>query len=811
MKLSFQSVLTFFILVLCSSYAQAATSIGELEALVNANHIAHQTSLNHIWTMVAAALVFLMQGGFLLLEAGMVRSKNSINVAQKNIVDFLLAVFFFYVFGFAVMFGSSYGGWFGWDSALSFFSQTEDWNYTFFIFQAVFAGTAGTIVSGAVAERMKFSGYVWITILIATLIYPVIGHWGWGNLLNGDNTSYLIDNGFIDFAGSTVVHSVGGWVALAACIVLGPRIGRFDPETGKVNRMDGHSLVLSTMGAIILWVGWIGFNGGSTTVGDPAFAHIVFNTIIASVFGGIVAMTAGRLDDGFFRPDQAINGVLGGLVAITAGCDAVTGYGAAIIGGTAGIVMHFSWIALVRYAKIDDVVGAIPVHGICGAWGTIMLAFFLSDNSVNMFDQFLIQLQGVAMAFAWAFGVAYVGCRILDATLGIRVSAEDEMEGLNAAEHDATLGTGMLQKRLQDVVEGTRDLTQRIEIEHGDDSAEVAAYINQFIGQMQELMHGIHDEAFKLEDHSRRMSEISTVLAASSSQISGQTEEVVEVNRDMMEASKETAGLIDDMGERIHEVSDSANRMAENMDHISEAIFNLTRSVDEVAGKSQETADISEQAKNLTGKASQTTASLADAANKIGEVVTLIKTIAEQTNLLALNATIEASRAGEAGKGFAVVASEVKVLANQTAKAIEEIETRVLNIQTSSDDVNTTIAQVTSIIDGINQAVENISAITTEQNSTAGNISESVRDAAERTRQVSTSIGNMAESAGAIANNARKAAESAESVHKNMTSFADEAKQSSGNAQNTQQASEELKSVSTNLSQAVGKYKIHGE
>jgi Amt family ammonium transporter len=797
---------------LAQDSADAALRIDQLAQTVAANHAAHQETLNHIWTMVAATLVLFMQGGFLLLEAGMVRSKNSINVAQKNIIDFLIAVAVFYAFGFALMFGPSVGGFIGWSSDLALFSQTEDWNYTFFVFQAVFAGTAGTIVSGAVAERTKLSGYIWITILIAVLIYPVVGHWGWGNLLVAENETYLTRNGFIDFAGSTIVHSVGGWVALAACIVVGPRIGRFDPQTGKPKRLHGHSLVLSTLGCLILWMGWIGFNGGSTTVGSPDFAHIIFNTVIAATFGGLVALSVGRWHEGYFSPNQSINGVLGGLVAITAGCDAVDAWGAMAIGACAGALVHYGCYFLSHVLKIDDVVDAIPVHGFCGAFGTIALAFFATEEKLggtSVWAQASIQVQGVLIAFAWAFGVTYVACKILDKMFGLRVSEQYELDGLNVSEHNASLGTGLLQQRLKDVVDGTRDLTQRIDIEHGDESAEVAAYINQFIGQMQELMHGIHDEAGRLEHHSVKMSEISAILAASSNEMTTKSGEVTQVNKLMTEEANRIAQLVDDMGDQIHEVAGSANHMTQNMEFVSEAIYNLTQSIDEVAHKSDMASDVAGEANDLTHKASETVGNLADAAKAIGDVVELIKAIASQTNLLALNATIEASRAGDAGKGFAVVAHEVKTLASQTAKATEEIENRIANIQSSSGNVADIIADVSDIIEKINSSVANISTITRDQNMAASTISDSIAKTVAGTQQVTQTIDAISDNAHGIATGARQAAENAQSVHESIATFADEIASSSANAHKTHAASHDIKRTSKNLSGSIGAYKIY--
>ncbi|MFT6072961.1 MAG: Amt family ammonium transporter, partial [Alphaproteobacteria bacterium] len=231
-----------------------------------------QDNANHVWTMTAAALVLAMQLGFMMLEAGFVRSKNSINVAQKNLTDFIFSVAIFYLFGFGIMFGASYGGLFGSDQF--FWNMMDDWHYTFFVFQAVFVGTAATIMSGAVAERMQFGAYILASCVLALVIYPVFGHWAWGNLLIAENTAWLAEAGFIDFAGSTVVHSVGAWIGLAGIVVLGARRGKFNAD-GTPNRLNGHSMVLASGGVILLWVGWIGFNGGSTTTGSGDFARIV--------------------------------------------------------------------------------------------------------------------------------------------------------------------------------------------------------------------------------------------------------------------------------------------------------------------------------------------------------------------------------------------------------------------------------------------------------------------------------------------------------------------------------------------------------
>jgi len=448
---------------------------------------AQQLNSDHIWTMTAAALVLLMQVGFLLLEAGMVRSKNSINVAQKNITDFLLATVVFYLLGFSIMFGPSIGGWIGSLGSLTAFADTDDWSYTFFVFQAVFVGTSATIVSGAVAERMKFSGYLVMAIVLALVIYPVFGHWAWGNLLIGENSAWLADLGFMDFAGSTVVHSVGGWTGLAGVIVLGARLERFNAE-GKPNLLQGHSLVLSTAGAMILLVGWVGFNGGSTTSGTPAFARIVANTILAASFAGVGALIAGRIWDGLFQPTRSINGMLGGLVGITAGCDAVGPYGAVAIGIICGLAVVASEEIILRKFKLDDVVGAVSVHGVCGALGTILLAAFALESKLgaaSRFHQFLVQLAGVGVAFVWTMAISLTVFKIIDVLIGLRVSEDEEREGLNAAEHGVTLGSGELQKMLMEMVKGDANLSHRLHVEPGDESGELAFLFNSLLERLE--------------------------------------------------------------------------------------------------------------------------------------------------------------------------------------------------------------------------------------------------------------------------------------------------------------------------------------
>ncbi len=768
-----------------------------------------QTNVNHVWTMVAAALVAFMQAGFLLLEAGMVRSKNSINVAQKNITDFIASIICFYLFGFMMMFGTSAGGWIGWDADLLMWNLAEDWNYTFFVFQVVFVGTAATILSGAVAERMKFSVYVIMAVIVSALIYPIFGHWAWGNLLNGDNTSYLIEKGFIDFAGSTVVHSIGGWVALAGVIVIGPRIGKFN-EDGSVNPIHGHSYALATLGGIILWVGWIGFNGGSTTVGDPSFAHIISNTMLAAAFGGLVSMLLGRFHDGLFRPDRSINGVLGGLVGITAGCDAVTTYGAITIGMTSGFVVYYSAWLLEHKFKLDDAVGAVPVHGFCGAWGTIMVGVLTAEDSLaapSRLEQISIQAQGALFAFLWAFTIAFVLFKILDKIIGIRVSAEDEIEGLNTSEHGTTLGTGLLQARLKEIVFGDGDLTQRLDSTTGDESAEVAYLFNEFMDRIQSFIRSIKGNTHKLMTASQELSEVATAMAASSEELTAQSSEVASSTSKVSEKMGSSSSTITGVSGKIASISGNARQMSDNLTSISGAVEGLSQAISEIVSKASDASSVSGEASQMSKEAETAVATLREASEKIGALLTIIRDIADKTNLLALNATIEAARAGEAGKGFSVVANEVKSLASQTAQATRDIEEHIAMIQSSSGNVANVITGITDVIGHITSAIDVITKSTHLQQESAHNIEEAVRISSGGTSEIASSVSEASEQAGQVATDIEHVAEEAQVMADNVNAFSDEARQTSKNASVVEKSAKELNEIGAELEKSVKQFK----
>ena len=409
------------------------------------------SNIDTLWVIDCAILVFIMQAGFMCMETGLSRHKNSINVALKNAADFGVSVVIFWIFGFGIMFGTSYNGFFGTDL---FFFKTDKAEYmTYFVFQAMFVATAATIISGAVAERMKFNGYLIMTVLATGIIYPIVGHWAWSSsyLSKYDTASQLLDAygsvrttgwlsemGFVDFAGSTIVHSVGGWIALAAVIILGPRIGKYsDANKGK---FTGSSFPLAVLGTLILWFGWFGFNGGSNGAMDETVPLILINTFLAAAFGLLTGLGISYIK--FKKPDPfyIILGPLAGLVAITAGCNSMTSIMAIFVGVVGAIIAIIVNEALNKF-EIDDVVGAVPVHLAAGIWGTLAVGLFsdltILDTGLDRISQIKVQLIGILSIGSFTFISSFIILGFFNKFYPLRVSPVQEELGLNIAEHNA--------------------------------------------------------------------------------------------------------------------------------------------------------------------------------------------------------------------------------------------------------------------------------------------------------------------------------------------------------------------------------------
>ncbi len=397
-----------------------------------------QVGIDTVWVLITAFLVFFMQAGFGMVEAGFIRAKNTCNILTKNFLDFCMASLGFFMFGYAIMFGSGNAllglkGWF----LIGAESGAKVPLYAFWLFQAAFCGAAATIVAGGMAERMKFSAYLTYSFIISALIYPIVGHWIWGG-------GWLARLHFADFAGSTVVHTVGGFSALIGTIILKPRIGKYNPD-GTVNAIAGHSIPLASLGVFILWFGWFGFNPGSTlSVSDGSLiARVAINTNLAAAMGGIFAMiTVWKM---FGKPDlsMAMNGALAGLVAITAPCAFVEPWAAIVIGAIGGIIVVLGVVFLDKL-RIDDPVGAVPVHGLNGIWGTLTVGLFgqkalgLANNGLlygGGLKQLSIQLLGISSVIVFIIFAMGILFKLIDKFVGLRVSREEEVKGLDIVEH----------------------------------------------------------------------------------------------------------------------------------------------------------------------------------------------------------------------------------------------------------------------------------------------------------------------------------------------------------------------------------------
>ena len=381
-------------------------------------------AVDMIWLVTASALVFLMQAGFALLEAGMSRTKNTLNVAMKNYMDVCIGTLVFWAVGYGLMFGDNPTGFFGMDQFL--IEDGDATTYGTLLFQTMFAATAVTIASGAMAERTRFNAYLIGALFITAIIYPVFGSWVW----NADG--WLAKLGFIDFAGSTVVHSVGAWTALAGIIILGPRLGRFD-KSGRPRDIRGHNLTLVALGGFILWFGWFGFNGGSTLAASTDIALINLNTQLAAASGAVATMLMAVFLRRPILLTETVNGSIAGLVAITAGCASMTPLYAVITGLVGGIVCTVGMHSLTAL-RLDDVVGAVSAHGFAGAWGTLAAGLFYADNMFNS-EIITIQLVGIFACFIWTFSTALIMYFAIDLLMGLRAPALHEQRGLDLSEH----------------------------------------------------------------------------------------------------------------------------------------------------------------------------------------------------------------------------------------------------------------------------------------------------------------------------------------------------------------------------------------
>ena len=632
-----------------------------------------QRNLDCVWVLISAALVFLMQAGFMCFESGMCRAKNSINVAVKNMADFIISVSVYWMWGFGLMFGVSYLGLIGTDEFL-IQPESDPWVSAFFVFQAVLCGTAATIDSGALAERTRFVAYVIISFLISGLIYPVFGHWAWGSYLNGETQGWLESMGFIDFAGSTVVHSLGGWISLAGIVVIGPRFGKFDSQN-RPRQIRAHNLIMVYLGTFILCFGWLGFNCGSTLSATPEIARVAMNTILAACLGGIASASISWCGPSR-RPEPCAiaKGLLGGLVGITAGCHCVDATAAALIGISSAFVVHFAERLLEYTLKLDDVVGAVALHGFAGAWGTLAVAIFILPQhlpeSTTRSQQFMVQATGVGTCFLWSFGIGFAFLSFVQRITPLRVSAEDERLGLNVAEHGARSSVLELANAMH-YATSVPDYSDRskVEVEFGTEIGDLSASFNKLIDAIQKDRAQLADAATFQE----------------------------ELNK---------------------EITENYDRLAEAEKRISRSQSALRHEAERSARESQA---IAVEGEKTIKQSLDSIHQIQESTSEIDNALQLVADISEQTNLLALNASIEAANAGEEGKGLAVVAQEVRDLARQTMSLTIKISDLMQNtcklVKTGSIHGQHTARVLERIIDEGAESAKRIAAIAADDES----------------------------------------------------------------------------------------------
>lgn len=445
-------------------------------------------NIDLLWVIVSAFLVFLMQLGFAMVETGIVRVKNTINVAMKNLIDTVFGIIFFWLIGYGLMFGYDFNGLIGTDS---FVIDGKNLNENgFFFFQAMFAATAATIISGAVAERIKFNGYILVTLIVTAFIYPIFGHWAWSD------SGWLKQLGFMDFAGSTVVHSVGAWIGLAGAIVLGPRLGKFRNGEIKYFAPSNHNFIV--FGVFILFFAWFGFNGGSLLKFSPEVTSILLNTTIAASFGGLGGWLISLISKDKVGVEIFAFGIISGLVGITAGCDQFNTIESAFVGFMSVFIMHYSDAILLKKFRVDDPLSVVGAHGFAGAWGTLAVGIFATlPAGVTRFELISIQSLGILAAFAFAFSFGLLLFLSLAKINLLRVRKRYEVIGLNVSEHNAKLPwVDTIESIIKIMKSG--DIKQKIYEEPGTEIGLVARFFNYLLEMLKQKQIDLQNSNIRL-------------------------------------------------------------------------------------------------------------------------------------------------------------------------------------------------------------------------------------------------------------------------------------------------------------------------
>ncbi len=611
-----------------------------------------------LWVLVCTALVFSMQGGFLFVEAGLVRAKNYINVAVKNVTDVGVAVMLFWLFGYSLMFGEDHNGIWGSGPFAADLSALSLGDSAFFLFQAAFAGTTVTIISGAVAERMKFSAYL-LVVLVMSAVYPIVGHWIWGG-------GWLADLGFVDFAGSTAVHATGGAAALGAIWILGPRRGVFG-EDGTHHRTAPSSMPMALFGALILWVGWFGFNGGSTLVFDESVGSVLLATMIGGAAGVVTSLPLSVMVSGYVPPAAPMNGALAGLVGVTAGAHAFTTFDAVIAGSVAGALVLAVEALLVRF-RLDDVVGAVAVHLGAGIWGTIAAGLLgdLDDlgSGRSRAGQVAVQTAGAMTVVLLVFAIAVAVCLAIRATIGMRVSAEDEDLGLNEAEHHVenelvTILADLHAETLGEITASSRQLADLME-----------ASLQQTAGQADDFLHTTTAAAGTLDDVLDKIrvtiEAVHTANTASTRAADVAGTQGGELQRRVESLARQTAA-IDRVVDMITDLANKSNLLALNATIESARAGEAGKGFGVVASEVRSLATSTlESLDEIRGIVEQTRTESTDIERLAGDVLGLLVELADETSASVDEASTLSEAGGERlrelGTSFADLADQAEAM-----------------------------------------------------------------------------------------------------------------------------------------------------
>ncbi len=741
-----------------------------------------------IWLCVAAILVASMQIGFMFVEAGFVRSKNSINVAMKNVIDFSIAFLAFILVGAALMFGYSDSGFIGWDSNLLGLNSISPDIIPMLVFQAMFCGTAATILSGAVAERIRFPGYLLIAVIVSVAVYPVVGHWIWGDILMGEKAAgWLQLQGFVDSAGSTVVHVTGGFAALAAIMVLGPRVGRYAKDTGDSQHIQGYSPVLAAAGAMILFTGWLGFNTGGLDPRSAEFSYALLNTVIAACAATLAATFLGYLRSGVFRTEYMINGLLSGLVAVTASAPYTMPIMALLLGIGAALFSLLCAEFVEKKLKLDDSVHAFSTHGAAGVMGTIAVPLVARPRTFEMplFEHLTIQTMGTLLAAGFAFATVYAAAYTLNRLSLLRVTEDEEVMGLNIVEHGTVLGTASLETVLKRLNEGNIDLSARVDFDPFDEGAELAHGFNDFLARVEKSERLAREKLLaeqaanekierdilvKVGDQEReRAEEINATLARFQSafenqvhQLQNQALQLASQSEQLMVQSDTSEVKASDANSIACEAVEIAQRVSESTNELAATLRDMSFDMGSANQSVQTAAQASIKGRNAVS-------SLEKGAEDIGKLVASINYIMRRTNILALNATIEAAHAGEHGESFGVVANEIRTLAQQTSGVSIEIQDIIGNISGLIGEAVARFRVIDEEINGLTEITSEAQKSASQQASKGDQLGQLVKGATELSVRAGHNVDLVAEQIGSTATSAENLGETA-SVLKNIAS-----------------------------------------